>query len=217
MSTMNISLTPQLEKLVQDRVKSGRYTSASAVMREALRLLETHDRSVENRLASLRAEVDAGFKQLDEGRSSPFDEAAVERITQRGRAANVPGVEASAAIEARESQAGATPRTTDGLALVESHGRALRALCRKFRMRKLHIFGSALRPAFDPAKSDLDVTVDFGKPRGMTLERQYFDFKLALESLFNRSVDVVEIASMPDSRLKRSIERSQVAVYEQAA
>jgi predicted nucleotidyltransferase len=60
------------------------------------------------------------------------------------------------------------------------------------------------------------MTVAFGKPRGMTLARQYFDFKSALESLFGRSVDVVEIAAMPDSRLKRSIERSQVVVYQHA-
>jgi len=85
MSTMNISLTPQLEKLVQDRVKSGRYTSASEVIREALRLLETHDRAVEQGLVQLRADVSAGLQQLEDGQSSPFDEAAVERIKRRGR------------------------------------------------------------------------------------------------------------------------------------
>lgn len=85
MSTMNISLTPQLGKLVQDRVKSGRYTSASEVIREALRLLDTHDRAVNQGLKQLHADVDAGLRQLDEGKASPFDEAAVERIKRRGR------------------------------------------------------------------------------------------------------------------------------------
>jgi antitoxin ParD1/3/4 len=85
MSTMNISLTPQLEQLVQDRVKSGRYTSASEVVREALRLLESHDRALEARLTQLRGEVDAGLAQLDEGKGLPFDDAAVERIMRRGR------------------------------------------------------------------------------------------------------------------------------------
>ena len=82
---MNVSLTPQLEKLVQDRVKSGRYTSASEVIREALRLLETHDRAIDQGLAQLRADVDAGLRQLDEGQSSPLDQLAVERIKRRGR------------------------------------------------------------------------------------------------------------------------------------
>jgi len=86
MSTMNISLTPQLEKLVQDRVKSGRYTSASEVIREALRLLETHDRAIDQGLAQLRADIDAGLRQLDAGKAQPFNEAAVEGINRRGRA-----------------------------------------------------------------------------------------------------------------------------------
>jgi antitoxin ParD1/3/4 len=85
MATMNISLTPQLEKLVQDRVKSGRYTSASEVVREALRLLETHDQAISQGLAQLRADVDAGLRQLDDGQATPFDESAVERIKRRGR------------------------------------------------------------------------------------------------------------------------------------
>ena len=68
-----------------------------------------------------------------------------------------------------------------------------------------------------PATSDLDVTVEFGKPRGRSPERQYFDFKAALEALFGRPVDLVELAAMPDSRLKRYIERSQVRVYGKAA
>ncbi len=86
MSTMNISLTPQLEKLVQDRVKSGRYTSASEVIREALRLLDSHDRALDQGLTRLQADVEAGMQQLDQGRSSPFDTDAVERIKRAGRA-----------------------------------------------------------------------------------------------------------------------------------
>ena len=40
---MNVHLTPELEQLVQGKVKSGRYNSASEVVREALRLLEQRD------------------------------------------------------------------------------------------------------------------------------------------------------------------------------
>ena len=42
-SVMNVSLTPELENFVADKVKSGRYTSASEVVREALRLLEERE------------------------------------------------------------------------------------------------------------------------------------------------------------------------------
>jgi antitoxin ParD1/3/4 len=42
---MNVSLTPELDKFVAGKVESGRYNSASEVVREALRLLEEHDRA----------------------------------------------------------------------------------------------------------------------------------------------------------------------------
>ena len=40
---MNVSLTPELEDLVNQKVRSGRYRSASEVVREALRLFEERD------------------------------------------------------------------------------------------------------------------------------------------------------------------------------
>jgi antitoxin ParD1/3/4 len=50
---MNVSLTQELEKFVDAKVSSGRYTSASEVVREALRLLEEHDATRSARLAAL--------------------------------------------------------------------------------------------------------------------------------------------------------------------
>ena len=84
---INVSLTPQLEELVQQRVRSGRYSSASEVVRAALRLLEAHDREQEARIAQLRSDVGAGLRQLDEGVARPFDVDAVAGIKARGRAA----------------------------------------------------------------------------------------------------------------------------------
>ena len=42
---MNVSLTPELERFVQSKVENGRYNSASEVVREALRLLEEHEKA----------------------------------------------------------------------------------------------------------------------------------------------------------------------------
>ncbi len=50
---MNVSLTPELEALVAQKVESGRYTSASEVIREALRLLEEQDQIRQKRLAEV--------------------------------------------------------------------------------------------------------------------------------------------------------------------
>ena len=59
---MNVSLTPRLEKLVQNQVKSGRYNNASEVVREALRMFE--DREGEKH-EKLKAAVTEGFEALD--------------------------------------------------------------------------------------------------------------------------------------------------------
>lgn len=83
--SINVSLTPHLEELVQERVRSGRYSSASEVVRAALRLLEAHDREHEARLLQLRADVGAGLRQLDQGKSLPLDADAVAGIKARGR------------------------------------------------------------------------------------------------------------------------------------
>lgn len=64
---MNVSLTPELEELIQPRVRSGRYTSASEVVREALRLLDDRDELRALRIDELRARVAAGLDSLDRG------------------------------------------------------------------------------------------------------------------------------------------------------
>jgi len=66
---MNVSLTPELENFVHDKVTSGRYTSASEVVREALRLLEDHDHARAAQLEEFRAEVDRRLASLDAGKA----------------------------------------------------------------------------------------------------------------------------------------------------
>lgn len=61
---MNVSLTPTLEKLVNKKVKTGLYSSASEVIREALRLLEEQDY---RRQLDLKREIAIGLKDADQG------------------------------------------------------------------------------------------------------------------------------------------------------
>ena len=79
---MNISLTPELERLVDDKVKTGRYASASEVIREGLRLLEEQDEAKQLRLAEVRRKIDRGIEQLDRGLGIPGPEARA-RLRQR--------------------------------------------------------------------------------------------------------------------------------------
>ena len=64
---MNVSLTPELEKMVQAKVQSGRYNSASEVIREALRLLEQHDNLRAMHMKELRSRIDEGLAALHRG------------------------------------------------------------------------------------------------------------------------------------------------------
>jgi antitoxin ParD1/3/4 len=72
---MNVSLTPELEALVAEKVESGRYTSASEVIREALRLLEEQDQLRQKRLLEVKRKIDRGLEQLERGEGIPGDQA----------------------------------------------------------------------------------------------------------------------------------------------
>lgn len=64
---MNVHLTPELEKLVQKKVRSGRYNSASEVVREALRLMEQKDELRAIQLRELRHRIDKGLAEAARG------------------------------------------------------------------------------------------------------------------------------------------------------
>ena len=64
---MNVSLTPELEKYIQAKVETGRYTSASEVVREALRLLEQKEQERMQALKEFQAELDRRIAEADAG------------------------------------------------------------------------------------------------------------------------------------------------------
>jgi antitoxin ParD1/3/4 len=64
---MDISLTPEIEQFIHDHIKSGRYLSASEVVREGLRLLNEREFYYQGRLAELQKEITIGVEQADRG------------------------------------------------------------------------------------------------------------------------------------------------------
>jgi antitoxin ParD1/3/4 len=82
---MNVSLTPELEKLVNEKVRSGLYTSASEVIREALRLLVENDRIKQGELEAVRSKINRRIEQLDRGEGIPAS-AAIKRLRANRRA-----------------------------------------------------------------------------------------------------------------------------------
>ncbi len=87
---MNVSLTPELEIYVNKKVKSGRYNSASEVMRAGLRAMQDEEELQEIRRESLRRDIMLGVEQIRNGQSitlrtkEDFDSLAAD-IKKRGR------------------------------------------------------------------------------------------------------------------------------------
>ena len=82
---MNVSLTPELEKWVQDKVQSGLYGSSSEVVRDALRILHQFEQERVKKLSSLQSEIQIGLEQLKASRSKKMDDSLIESIKKRGR------------------------------------------------------------------------------------------------------------------------------------
>ncbi len=81
---LDISLPDELARFVRAKVETGRYASSSEVVREALRLLERHDREEAERLAALREAWRAG---VDSGDAGELDLAALKEEARRRLAA----------------------------------------------------------------------------------------------------------------------------------
>ena len=79
---MNVSLTPQLESYIKQKVATGMYNSVSEVVREALRLMEERDSLQTMKLEALRADIQQGLNSLDKGQGKNLD---IEQIKARGR------------------------------------------------------------------------------------------------------------------------------------
>ncbi|MGQ0741342.1 MAG: type II toxin-antitoxin system ParD family antitoxin [Alphaproteobacteria bacterium] len=70
---MNVSLTPALEKLVQQKVESGLYNNASEVIREALRLMKQSEEVRRAKLKRLKAALAKGEADVASGRMATLE------------------------------------------------------------------------------------------------------------------------------------------------
>ena len=84
---MNVSLTPQLEALIREKVASGRYNNASEVVRDALRQMEERDR----RLEALRTAIAVGDEQIARGEVVEWTPELRAEIMERAKAAAMAG------------------------------------------------------------------------------------------------------------------------------
>ncbi|MGB3969370.1 MAG: nucleotidyltransferase domain-containing protein [Planctomycetota bacterium] len=97
-------------------------------------------------------------------------------------------------------------------AVVQAKVTEIRALCRRFGVQRLTLFGSATTPAFDPASSDLDFLVDFDS-NPHDLANRYFGLVEALEELFQRPVDLVETRAITNEFFRAGAARTSELLY----
>lgn len=89
----------------------------------------------------------------------------------------------------------------------------IRRLCIKHRVRALWLFGSAVRPDFDPSRSDFDFLVEFSAMTPVERKNAYFGLLEDFQALFGRRVDLAEPGGLRNAIVKRRIDETRVPVY----
>ena len=97
--------------------------------------------------------------------------------------------------------------------VLEGHRPELVDLCRKYRVRRLDVFGSAARGDFNEHSSDVDLLVEFDDMPHADRADAYLGFLMAVEALLRRRVDLVELGAVRNPYLRRGIEESRELVY----
>lgn len=88
------------------------------------------------------------------------------------------------------------------------------ALCRRFHVRRLELFGSAVDPRqFEPDRSDVDLLVEFEMLPPGTYADQYFGLLEALGTLLGRPIDLVVERSIRNPYFRASVEASRELLY----
>lgn len=93
---------------------------------------------------------------------------------------------------------------------------ALPALCRRFHVRRLDLFGSAADGRFNPARSDLDFLVAFEALPGSAYADAYFGLRDGLAALFGQAVDLVTEPALENPYLRRQVERQRRRLFPSA-
>ena len=82
---MNITLSPEMQQFLDEKLKTGKFTSASEVIDSALSILRDSETLSEEGLDELRRDIRVGINQLDNGEGRPWNADEVKtQISQRG-------------------------------------------------------------------------------------------------------------------------------------
>jgi predicted nucleotidyltransferase len=89
----------------------------------------------------------------------------------------------------------------------------LESLCRRFGVRRLEAFGSAVTGRFQSETSDIDFLVEFQPPNGPGYADRYFGLLESLEALFRRPVDLVVASAIKNPYFRQSVDETRTLLY----
>lgn len=97
--------------------------------------------------------------------------------------------------------------------LLVHHRPEIVALCRRFGVSRLDVFGSAASGVFDPDTSDLDFLVELDPPAGMSRFDAHFGLKEALESLLGLPSELVDPSALANPFFAASVSANRELLY----
>ncbi len=97
--------------------------------------------------------------------------------------------------------------------LVAQHADNVEALCRRYRVQRLDLFGSASVQDYLPEDSDLDFVVEFQPDALVAYADAYFGLLEALEQLFGRRVDLVVDSAIRNPYFREAVDESRTRIY----
>jgi predicted nucleotidyltransferase len=160
-------------------------------------------------------EIDALARELGRSRSDLL------RAAFRSFAASC-GAQPNAALSAAEAGAPyvSSPKAAfdqsalPGLARVLAHRDEIRAVCDRLGVRRLWLYGSAVRDDFDPASSDLDFQVEWTAGAVRRPFRTFLELKDALAGLLGAPADVTEADAVRNPYLRDAIEKERLLIHD---
>lgn len=97
--------------------------------------------------------------------------------------------------------------------LIQEKRAELEQLCRRHRVQRIELFGSAAGPGFDPVSSDLDFLVSFQKLGPNEYADAYFGLLEDLQALFGLPVDLVVDSAIHNPYFRQSVDSSRTLLY----
>jgi hypothetical protein len=89
----------------------------------------------------------------------------------------------------------------------------IEALCRAYRVKRLDVFGSAVREDFDPARSDVDFLVEFETDPALNTFHAYMGLRSDLSRLLERPVDLVMPSGVRNRYFAQEIAATREPLY----